>query len=415
MMRSDKIPQKNPAVFMSRHFWINGFLIVLAVAAIGVLLWPERAAPPPSPAPKTEEKPASPSWLAGLFPERWPENWQKNWPKNWKAQAQSVIVKTLEEHLGFDQMGASQIMNLAARYAAMTNSATGQNVLQTAAADLNSLFAETKPENAPDALAVARAENPALRSTFQGVPDSDLKAAALLLAVTQLRDALGRDRANFSGDLSLMQNLIGSSSDPGFNSALQRLAPYAESGVLTPESLTHEFKGLAGDLVVSSLKGEDVSWRDQAQMRLHDFLKLDQSGAAGPEGRAAPKDAGQPALADVPGLASVQRAESALQTGDLETAIREMRSLKGAAATLASPWIGKAEATLLAQNVKSALSRSLRVKGKSAGGSITANGGALFIPGRFVEDKTTGLRILKPGTLPAPAQTIPPQPGAEPP
>src|SRR5690606_28795755 len=93
-----------------------------------------------------------------------------------------------------------------------------------------------------------------LGDTLEGVSGSDMKAAALLIAFSQLRDSLNRN-APFEDDLVLLQKLVGDD-DPELQAALSKLAPQAEKGgVLTADGLSEELKTMTGDIVFSSLKG----------------------------------------------------------------------------------------------------------------------------------------------------------------
>ncbi|MGQ0527875.1 MAG: COG4223 family protein, partial [Alphaproteobacteria bacterium] len=217
--------------------------------------------------------------------------------------------------------------------------------------------------------------DPAIGATFEGVPPSDLKAAAFLLGMTQFRSSLGRDNKPFADDLGLLVKLSGEN-DPALKESILKLAPYAEQGILTPHGLGNEFKAITGDVVVASLKGEDVSVKDKAKARLNEVFKVEKNGEL---------------VTGTPTQATLAKTEDFLNTGNIEAAIIEMKKLQGPAGGAAAPWINQAEATLMAQKLKLSLSHAINAK---AAGSITAGGGPL-IPGTLIQNEDTGINIYK--------------------
>jgi hypothetical protein len=236
------------------------------------------------------------------------------------------------------------------RLQGLSESLGGQEQLKTTAMQLSALLSGV-PENDPAAidrsLQVAQ-ENPQIAKTFQGVAPQDLKAAAMLLAMTQFRSSLNRDNEPFAQDLVLLKKLAGAD-DPELQASLDRLAPFAEQGVLTPAGLTQEFRGLAGDVVVASLQGEDVSLKDKARARLGDMFTLEKNGEP---------------VSGTPTQKTLAKTNKMLELGDLEGAVAQLQTLDGPAAMAAQPWITKAQATLLAQKIKHLLS------GNGGGGKI---------------------------------------------
>ena len=76
----------------------------------------------------------------------------------------------------------------------------------------------------------AQKEDTALSKTIMGVPKSDLKAAALLIAFSQLRTSLDREEP-FNEDLELLKNLLGES-NKDLQDNIQRLSTHANGGCL---------------------------------------------------------------------------------------------------------------------------------------------------------------------------------------
>ncbi|PIW53988.1 MAG: hypothetical protein COW16_13800, partial [Sphingomonadales bacterium CG12_big_fil_rev_8_21_14_0_65_65_10] len=58
-------------------------------------------------------------------------------------------------------------------------------------------------------LVASREVNPVIGETFAGVPTSDLKAAVMLLGMTQFRSSLNRDNQAFDDDLNVLMGLVG--------------------------------------------------------------------------------------------------------------------------------------------------------------------------------------------------------------
>jgi mitofilin len=192
----------------------------------------------------------------------------------------------------------------------------------------------------------------ALGQTLGDVSGNDLKAAAMLLAFSQLRDSLNR-QAPFEEDLALLQKMVGDD-NPQLQEALLKLAPRANGGVLTPDGLSNEFKSLAGDIVVSSIKGEDVSIVDKAKARLGQVLQVEKNGEV---------------ITGTGTQATVARAQTLLDQGNVQAAIAELKTLDGEAAQTAQPFVQEAEMTLLAQQVQGMMQNM-----------ILGNIGALKVP-----------------------------------
>lgn len=252
---------------------------------------------------------------------------------------------------------------LAARLQTLTESAHGQQQLNQSMAQLMTLLSgvpEEDPAQVEQALQTAPQQHPALAQTFAGIPPQDLKAAALLLGMTQFRSSLNRDNQPFEQDLALMKKLVGTN-DPELAAAIDRLAPYAQQGVLTPSGLSQEFRGLAGDVVVASLQGDNVSIQEKAQARLGDMFHVEKNGEP---------------VSGTPTQKTIAKTDKLLQEGNLEGAVAQMQTLDGPALVAAQPWLTKAQATLMAQKFKRMLTSAINVK-SMGGAPIYNNGGPL--------------------------------------
>lgn len=241
--------------------------------------------------------------------------------------------------------------------AAGLGGATVGNAGDTANADV------AKTSLSADDLAKAKENDGALGTVMQGLSGDDLKAAAMLLALTQFRNAVHRN-GDFADDLATMQKMVGGD-DPQLNEAIQKLAPHAQDGVLSPRRLKAEFEGLAGDIVVSSLKGDDVSLEEKAKARLNNMLSVEKDGKL---------------ITGTDTQAKVARAQKMLDDGDIQGAITELQSLNGPAAETAEPWIQQAQNALLARDVEGQLTGAvvgkLQALKSAAGGAVTGMGSA---------------------------------------
>lgn len=177
-----------------------------------------------------------------------------------------------------------------------------------------------------------------LGQALAGVPPADLKAAAMLLALTQFRSSLHRS-GPFENDLAVMRQMAGQD-DPELQAAIDRLAPQASKGVLSPAGLSNQLKGLAGDIVVSSIKGEDVSIREKAVARMNDVFQVQKDGKL---------------VTGTDTQARIARAQKLLDDGKVDEAVTELQALQGPALQTAQPVIDQALMTSLAQQVSGAL------------------------------------------------------------
>jgi len=235
-----------------------------------------------------------------------------------------------------------QIQNWRLRLQGLQESLSGQEKAKASLSELNAVLNDTDVSNAePDRvnniLDGARAQSAALKETMDGVPTQDLKAAAMLLAMNQFRSSLNRDNQPFNDDLSVLQSLAGEE-NLELQQSLEKLAPHARNGVLTPVGLKEEFKTLSGDVIVGSLKGEDVSVGERASARLNALIQVEKDGEM---------------ITGTPTQASLKSAENSLNQDDIEGAISELSKITNPKAqALIRPWISKAQATIAAQRMK---------------------------------------------------------------
>jgi ribosomal protein S16 len=234
--------------------------------------------------------------------------------------------------------GNSGFSKLLSRIDEFKQTVPGQETLNKSVSQLYALAnsMEGRMDHFDEALVVAREESEALDTTFEGISNEDLKAAAMLVTMSKLRDTLNRGEKPFEEDLQLLMGMVGEE-HPELRSSLEKLAPHADKGVLTTEGLSREFRGMAGDIVVSSLKGEDVSVKEKAKARMNEIFQVEKDGEP---------------VTGTDTQATVAKVENKLSSGNLVQAIEELKALEGPAAQTAMPFMDKAEATLQAQQAK---------------------------------------------------------------
>lgn len=243
------------------------------------------------------------SSFKGLVPENWSEELEQL--KQQAVEAKQSVSNTVESvkalsndlttEAGLGERvtqlqsyvseisGENGIYALKDRFEEMRSNFMGEKVLDNSVEALLPIFANSEDgaeqdETKTNALiAAAREKNKSLQQSLDNVPGTELKAAAMLLAMTQVRSALNRGDENFEGDLELLKNMIGNDNKTLYNS-IEKLSPHAKSGILTPNGLRVEFQTIAGDAVAASLRGEDVSVGEKFSAKFNEVLKVEKDG-----------------------------------------------------------------------------------------------------------------------------------------
>jgi hypothetical protein len=297
------------------------------------------------------------------------------------SERAQLLNERVQEETGLNLAAYFGLEDLMQNINTLEQTAQGQTQLNKTMAELAAVFGSIN-EGASHAtvneqLEMAKANMPAINETFANVPAQDLKAAGLLLAMSQFRKSLNRDNTAFNDDLAVLKMLVGEK-DSELSAAIDRLAPYSAQGILTPDGLTNEFKSIAGEAVIASIKGEDVSLQDKISGRIGEVMTVEKDGEM-LTGNATQK--------------AVVKAENALQQGDIAAAIALVEQLDGPAAKALSPWIKQAQATLSAQKIDNVLQSAM--SGKGAG--LSALGlGNLMPGGTMVRDKYGAVNVYTP-------------------
>ena len=188
----------------------------------------------------------------------------------------------------------------------------------------------------------------------------DLGAAALLLALNEFRGNINTNRS-FEQDLLIMQKYLGD--DPKMKAALKRLTPYAKGGVLNRKQLQNEFSGLASDIVMAKLQGQDLSVKQEMLKRLSKLVKVRK-------------------IDDIEGTsvdATVARAQLKLNEGDVKGAMRELQTLEGEPAKTAAPFMEAAAGNVMAGDATEQLLQNIIQQFQPEGGAAEgANLGQIF-------------------------------------
>lgn len=274
-------------------------------------------------------------------------------------------LQKLETHMGAF-LSVEQQANLSAmfdRVQMMGQSVSGQQSIDGALTAIMGAMAVT-PHDPEKAINDARTINPDVAKTLDGVAPEDVQAATMLLALTQFRGSLGRNNDSFDTDLSILKNTL-AKDNPELQSAIDRLAPQAKIGVLTPDGLSRELRGMTNEIVEASLTGKDISVEEKAMARLSDLIKVEKNGV--------------PITGNETQLTIVQ-AQKMLDTGDVAGAVKTLQTLDGAAATKTAPLLDQANATLAAQQLQTLLGQNMvgqlqnTIKSLANGGAVNTQG-----------------------------------------
>lgn len=252
----------------------------------------------------------------------------------------STAAKTVTAVAGNTEIGrnVAGFLNMLANLNKMNSTPDGRKQTGRAIDNLQSVLAgsPTDPNALNAAIAQARVNDPTLNKLMGGVSAKDMGAAALLLGLNEFRNNINTNQS-FEQDLLLMQKFAGD--DPAMVESLKRLAPYAKSGVLNRQQLQQEFKGLASDIVMAKLQGQDASVQQEAIKRMSKLVKVRR-------------------IDDVKGSsvdAVVARAQMKLNANDVRGAMQELQSLEGAPAATAAPFMEQAAGNVLADDASAQL------------------------------------------------------------
>lgn len=303
------------------------------------------------------------------------------------SQRLEILENKIEELSGPEGSFAA----IVARIRELEDTVTGQVQLEQSADQLRFMM-NNSGEVITESLEGAQEQaSGALGQTLEGVPGNDLKAAAILIAFSQFRNSLDRQQP-IDQDLELLKKLVGED-NPELQDNLQRLSAYAdEGGVLTPSGLSSELKQLTGDIVVSSLNGEDVSFAEKAKARFGNIVQIEKDGEL---------------VTGTKTQVTINKAQEYIDQGKIEDSIVTLEGLDGDAAIAAQPFIQKAKGSLLAEKVKTMMNEIILSKVDAQNGINVPNidmnsikqkldGAIPFMGDGIIKDEESGVTILPP-------------------
>jgi len=276
-------------------------------------------------------------------------------------------IAKLEEHASVFSAASPELTNMLGRLKSLQSSLQGQAQLDQSVEELNTLIGnvysnvgniDAAVEDGPEqsetgmetllhsSLITAKEQSDTLGKTFEGVPPEKMKAAAVLLGFSQFRSALNRDNESFADDLKLLSSLLGDDKSE-LQTEIQQLAPYAESGVLSPAGLSEEFRTVAGDMVIASLQGEDVSMEDKAKAHFNELFTVEKNGEM---------------VSGSPVQQKVATAQALLDEGKVDEAVAILQSMDGEAGQISQPFIERAQKTMMAQQLKNKMIDALNLR-----------------------------------------------------
>ena len=310
----------------------------------------------------------------------------------------SQRLASLEQQLSNGAVGAAQgsapnLTGMVDRMQGMAQTPQGRAEMQQAVDELRQIVTglQGRSDNLEQALNQAKTDSAALGQTLQDVNGRDLGAAAMLLALTQLRQSADRETP-FTEDLALLRD-VAQRTDPQLAESVEKLAPFAESGVLSPAGLKRELLASANDIVTAKMRGENVSVKEKVMARVQGLFSVSKNGMP---------------VAGSAEQAMIEKASAQLDKGDVAGAMAILKQLDGPAANAAQPWQTKAAATIVAQQLDTQLVSSLMQKIKTG---FAASGGAQPINLTPTQQPQT----VQPAPSPEMAAPQPqPQPLAEP-
>ena len=258
----------------------------------------------------------------------------------------------------FDQMTqqahSTSLTSMLAKVQMLQQSPEGGKIISSVVGALSSA---TNGEDIGQRFENLRLASPDVAGLTEGVAPEDMKAAAMLIAMAQIRSALMRNNTSFDNDLALLKKTL-PEGDQNLAAAIDRLAPQAKTGVLTPSGLSQEFRGMTGDIVSASLSGQDVSVGEKAKARLADIFMVEKNGER---------------VSGTQSQIAIAAAQKQLDQGNVQGAVEILKTLNGPAAERTQPFLEKAQATLTAGNLQSILSQNL-VQNVKAGVNGMVNG-----------------------------------------
>lgn len=242
----------------------------------------------------------------------------------------------------------TRITELEGRLAGLGNAATRLDLLssETAIQKAEMEAAKTKLDNVMvlgDRLAALENQSKSLGNDIANLSQENAeivlkrqRAAALVLSIGQLRSALS-SAAPFAAELAATKDLSSADEDIAqkLKPTLEVLNPFANQGILTLAQLQATFpaqeiaQGAAIDSARNAI-GTETPWLQQTFSHLSELVTVRPVGEVDGDGA----------------LAHLARGEARLNSGDLTSAVNEIKTLSGEAGSAAKAWLQNAQARL---------------------------------------------------------------------
>lgn len=290
-------------------------------------------------------------------------------------------LSKIEGHMGtlLQQSNSLGLQSVVQKIQGLQSSPNGAGQIQSLMSAFIGSTQGSTTEDVTASFAALKESNPQVAETFKDVAPEDMKAAVMLLGMTQLRDSLARDNQSFDQDLQILKMTM-AKDNPELQAAIDRLAPKAKSGVLTPNGLSKELRGLTGEIVSASLSGQDVSIEDKAKARLNNVIKIEKNGHQ---------------LSGTQTQITITEAQKKLDAGDVEGAVALLQQIQGPAAEKTKPIIDAAQTTIMASQVQQLIGTNLiqTLKGMGQKTAPYTNGSAGGIGQIINQVKTIGSQV----------------------
>ncbi len=167
--------------------------------------------------------------------------------------------------------------------------------------------------------------------------NAGLESRLKVIAISQLAAVLSSN-APYEEPLRTLKSLANDDSD--IAALAESLAPYADTGIPTIAQLQKDYETVAREAVQAQVELEGDGWVDKTLNRLIALVSVRTVGDG---------EAGDPVDA------AVAAAESRLDAGDLEGAIKALETIEGAAKSKVSDWLATAKARLAAERAMTRL------------------------------------------------------------
>jgi hypothetical protein len=183
----------------------------------------------------------------------------------------------------------------------------------------------------------------ALEQQLRARAGTERKGAALLVALSQMREAVDRAQP-FAAEYDAFRTLAQGA--PDLAAAAAPLLAAAHQGVASRAALAERLRRIAGAIATAAAPANPSDWKSQALARVRALVRIRHIGGAG---------ATSPETI-------VETAETALDHGDLDGAVAALAGLTGAPATAAAAWLQAARDRLAAEHALDRLQQLLAVK-----------------------------------------------------